>query len=116
MLCRCLVENYEEEFITAADDSGLTFSGQMSTVETASMMSDVGLNIHQLRIILRILRNKLGAQMFKPEHVMKNLSGDMIFPKFGEYKYCTETGSKPEHILFWVRDTVAVFLRKILDY
>ena len=33
----------------------------------------------------------------------------MILLKFGEYRYCTETKSKPEHILFWVRDTVAVF-------
>ena len=38
-LCRYLAENYEEEFISAAGDSGLTFSGQMSAVETASSMS-----------------------------------------------------------------------------
>ena len=31
-LCRYLAENYEDEFITAAVDSGLTFSGQMSAV------------------------------------------------------------------------------------
>ena len=43
------------EFITTADDSGLTFSGQMSAVETVSMMIDVGLDISQLRILLRIL-------------------------------------------------------------
>ena len=36
----------------------------------------------------------------------------MILLKFGEYKYCTETKSKPEHILFWVRDTVAVFKKE----
>ena len=36
----------------------------------------------------------------------------MILPKFGEYKYCTETGSKPEHLLFWVRDTVAIFKKE----
>ena len=58
-----LAENYEDEFIAAAGDSGLTFSGQMSAVETASMMSDVGLDISQLRILLRILRNKLGAKI-----------------------------------------------------
>ena len=82
----------------------------MSAVETASLMSDVGLNISQLRIFLRILRNKLGAKMFEPEHIMKSLSGDIILPKFGEYKYSNmEKGSKPENILFWVRDTVAVF-------
>ena len=67
--------------------SGLTFSGQMSAVEAASLMSDVGLNIYQLRILLRMLRNKLGAKMFEPENVMTSLSGDMILPKFGEYKY-----------------------------
>ena len=70
MLCRCLVENYEEEFITAADDSGLTFSGQMSTVETASMMSDGGLNISQPRILLKIVRNKLGTRMFQPGKIL----------------------------------------------
>ena len=43
--CRYLVEDYEDEFIVVADDSGLKSSGQMSAAETARMMSDVGLNI-----------------------------------------------------------------------
>ena len=38
-LCCCLAETYEDEFISAAGDSS-----QMSAVETASIMSDVGLN------------------------------------------------------------------------
>ena len=46
--------------------------------------------------------------MFEPENIMNSFSGDIILPKFGEYKYYHETGSKPEHVLFWVRDTVAV--------
>ena len=71
----------------------------MSAVEIASLMSDVGLNISQSRILLRILRNKLGAKMFEPENIMKSLSGDMILPKFDEYKYYNiEIGSKPERI------------------
>ena len=45
----------------------------MSAVETASLMSDVGLNISQLRILLRILRNKLGAKIFEPKNIMKIL-------------------------------------------
>ena len=112
-LLRYLVDNYEDEFISAAGDSCLTFSGQMSAVKIENLMSDVGLNIYQLRILLRILRNKLGATFFEPEHMMKNLSGDIILPKFGEYKYNNmEKGSKPEHILFWVRDAVAVFKKE----
>ena len=52
--------------------------------------------------------------MSEPENIMKSLSGEMILPKFGEYKYNNiEKGGKPEHILFWVRDTVAVFKKKI---
>ena len=66
-LCRYLAENYEDEFITATGDSGLSFSGQISDIETANMMSNVGLNTSQLRNLLRILRNKLGAKMFEPE-------------------------------------------------
>ena len=31
-LCRYLAETYEEEFIYAADDSGLPFSGKISAV------------------------------------------------------------------------------------
>ena len=85
----------------------------MSAVETASLMSDVGLNISQLRILLRILRNKLGSKMFEPENVMTSLRGDMILSKFGEYKYNNmEKGTKPENILFWVRDTVAFFKKE----
>ena len=63
-LCRYLAENYKDEFKAAADDSGLTFSGQISDAETTSMMSDDDLNISQLLILLRILRNKLGANCF----------------------------------------------------
>ena len=66
-ICRYLAEKYEDEFITTAGDSGLLFSGQISAVETTSMMNDVGLNISQLHILLRILRNKLGAKIFEPE-------------------------------------------------
>ena len=44
---------------------------------------------------------------------MKSLSRDMILPKFTEYKYNNiEKGTKPEHILFWIRDTVAVFKKQ----
>ena len=51
--------------------------------------------------------------MFETENIMKSLSGDMILPKFGEYKYDNmEKGSKPEHILFWIRDIVAIFKKE----
>ena len=84
----------------------------MSAVETASLMSGVGLNISQLRILLRILRNKLGAIFFEPENIMKSLSGDMMLPKFGEYKYYNKTGSKAKHILFSNRDFVTIFKKE----
>ena len=58
-------------------------------------MSDVGLNISKIRILLSILRNKLGVKMFEPEKMMKSLRGDMIFPKFEENNYYYEAGSKP---------------------
>ena len=94
-LCCYLAEKYEDEFTASDGDSGLTFSGQMSAVETANMISDVGHNISQLRILLRIWLNKEETKMFEPENSMKSLSGDMILPKFGEYKYYHEIGSKP---------------------
>ena len=47
------------------------------------MMSDVGLDIFQLRIILTILRKKFGAKIFESENIMKNVSEDMILSKFG---------------------------------
>ena len=103
---RYLAEKYEDEFITTAGDSGLLFSGQISAVETTSMMNDIGLNISQLHILIRILRNKLGAKISKPENMIKSLSGDMII---GEYNYYHETATKPELILFWVRDTFTAF-------
>ena len=100
MIIITILQVYEDEFISTAGDSGLKLSGQMSAVQSTSMMSGVGLNISQLRILLRILRNKLGEKMFEPENRMKRFSGDIIIPKFGEYEYYHETGSKPEHILF----------------
>ena len=40
-----LADCCEDEFVSAAGDSGLTFSGSISTIETASMMNDVSINI-----------------------------------------------------------------------
>ena len=111
MLLSC--KKYEDEFMSVAGDSSLTFSGQMPAVEIISMMSDVGLNISQLRILLKVLRNKLGAKMVEPENMTKSLSGDMIIPKFGEFNYYHETGTDPELILFWVRDTFTVYKKEI---
>ena len=56
-----ITECYKEKFISAAGNSGLTFSGQIPTIETVSMMNDVGINISQLCILLRILRHTIGA-------------------------------------------------------
>ena len=58
---------------------------------------------------------KFVANFFKAEHFMKALSGGMILPKFGEYDYHHEAGSKPEFLLFKVSNTVA-FIRKILNW
>ena len=41
--------------------------------------------------------------------MMKRLSVDVVTPKFGAFNYYHETGTTPELILFWVRDTIAVF-------
>ena len=57
-------------------------------------------------------RDKLGAKMCEPGNIMKSLSGDVILPKFSEYKYYHKIGSKPGHILFWIRDTVAIFKKE----
>ena len=46
-VCHYIAEYYEDEFVSAASDSGLTFSGSMSDIETASMMNDIGINILQ---------------------------------------------------------------------
>ena len=73
-----ITEYYEEELIPVAGDSGLTFSSPIATTETASMMHNVGVNISQLHILFRILRNKIGVKLFEPEIKMTDLFGEMI--------------------------------------
>ena len=48
----------------------------------------------------------------KTENIMKNLSEDVIISKFGEYNYHHETGFKLDLVIFWVRDTVAIFKKE----
>ena len=43
---------------------------------------------------------------------MTDLCGKMIVTQFGEYKYIYEIGSKSELILYWVRDSIAIFMKK----
>ena len=44
---------------------------------------------------------------------MVDIRGEMIAPQFGEYKYTHETGTKPESIFYWVRDSTAIFKKEI---
>ena len=62
-----MVEIYEEEYTFIVGYSGLTVFSSMSAIKTASTMNNVGINISQLRIFLRILRHKIGATLFEPE-------------------------------------------------
>ena len=77
------------------------------------MMNDVGVDISQLRVLLRILRHKIGAKLFEPESKIIDLCGEIIVPKFGEYKYIHEVGSKPELILYWVHNFTTIFRKQI---
>ena len=45
--------------------------------------------------------------------MMISRSGGMIIPKFGEYIYYHEAGSKPDLILFQVCDIVHVYKKEI---
>ena len=74
----------------------------MSAFETVSMTNGVGINISPLRILLKILRYKIGANLFEPETKM-----------IGEYNYIHEFDSKPELILYWVRDFSAALKKGI---
>ena len=110
-----MAEYYEDEFVSAAGDSGLTFSASMSAIETTSMINDVDNNISQLRILLRILRHESGAKFFNPESKMIDLWSEMIVPQSGEYKYIHEIGNKPELIWYWVRDFNTMFKKEITN-
>ena len=46
-----LADNFEDEFMSTTGGTGLAFSNQMSSVENINMISDVGLNTSQLRIL-----------------------------------------------------------------
>ena len=37
---------YEEEYVSTTGDPGLTFSSSMSSIKTASMMNNIGINIY----------------------------------------------------------------------
>ena len=79
-LCHYIAEYYKDQFVSATSDSGLTLSSLMSTIDITSILNDVGINISQLRILLRLLRHKIGAKLFDPESKMTDLCGEMIVP------------------------------------
>ena len=112
-LCYHIAECYEDEFVSAAGISDLTFSGSISAIEYASMINDDSIDFSQLRISLRILRHKIGAKLFEPESKMTDLCGDMIVLQLGEYEYIHEIVSKRELILYMIRDYVAIFKKEI---
>ena len=51
--------------------------------------------------------------MIQPESKMIDLCGKMIVPQFGEYNIIYELDSKPNFILYWVRDYTAIFKKEI---
>ena len=81
-LCHYIAEYYEDEFVLAAGDSGLTFCCSMFVIETESMTIDVGINILQLLILLGILGHKICAKLFESQSKMIDLCVEMISPQF----------------------------------
>ena len=67
------------------------------------------LTFYQLHSLLRVLQNKLGVKKIEHEKMIQILSEDIVIPKFGEYDYYYETGTKSEPILFWVPNNISVF-------
>ena len=66
-LCHYLSDTFEDECMCITDDDiYLYFSSETIFIETVSVMSDIGLNISQLRFYLQILRYKLGTKLFEP--------------------------------------------------
>ena len=63
-----LADNFKDNFMSAAGDAELNFSCQTSYVDISD---DSGLNISLIHILLRVLCYKLGANLFEPEHKMK---------------------------------------------
>ena len=85
----------------------------ISTIETASMMNDVCLNISQLSILFRILRHTIGDKLIEPESKITDLCGEMIVPQFEEYKHIHKISNKPDLILYYIRDSVTIFKKEI---
>ena len=56
-----LAYNFEGVFISTVGDPSFIFSSKKINTESTSTISDVGLNISELRILLQILRQKLGT-------------------------------------------------------
>ena len=46
IICHYISECYEDEFVSAVEDSGLIFSSSMFVIETTSMINDVGIIFH----------------------------------------------------------------------
>ena len=113
-LCRYIIEIYNL-VLSAGDDHGFQFSGKISAVETESLMSDVSFNILQFRILLQILRHKIGAKILEAELKLNDVCGNIFQLPFGEYDFMHDVGSKSE-IIFSVRDTVAIFKKGIDRY
>ena len=48
--------------------------------------------------------------MFEPDYNMKELCEETILPEFGEYSYIHEDCSKPELIVFRIRDPIDILI------
>ena len=99
-ICYYLADNFEDEFMSATNDTYLNFSSKASYIETTSMMGDVGSNIYSLCIFLRILRYKLWSKLFELDYKIIDVCREIILPQFVEYSYTHEVESKSKLIWF----------------
>lgn len=113
-VCHCLIDNFKDEFMSAISDTGLDFSDQVSSIVTVSRISHVASDNSQSRILLQILRYKLGVTLFELEYKMKDLCEERISPQFDEYSYIHKVGSKLKLILFLIRDSIFIIRKNLL--
>ena len=69
-------------------------------------MSDIGLNILELRILLHILRYKIDAKMFEQKIIMKNSLVNWLNHKLANMLMCYDVSCKLDIILYLIRDAI----------
>lgn len=110
-MCEYFWRRYKnEQYEAAKEKDQVLLKERFDTIKTAALFEDMHINLPQMRILQRYLRDHFGYPVLASEPEVYSLGLGYVEPEWGNYEY-TQPNKLVEDCPYWIRNIKDVILK-----